>query len=411
MWRMGVPVSTPVTFGDFLAAVSAVGKPKGHRVAFENDVRTLFGETLIRSTNSGRTALFFTLQAMKQTSPRDEVVIPAFVCPSVGRAVVKAGLKPVLCDVGPNGSGLDIQSLGRLLTRRTLAVVTAHLFGYPAEVKSVIEISHYGGALVIEDAAQAFGAKLHGRFAGTFADAGIFSFEMSKVLWSNGGGLIVTSDPELGDQLDRSLASAVEVGSFRQAKDTLKFGALAMLVRRHNLGPLAAIWSHLMRSRYDTEDFAVSSCSPSQAAIARALLSRMDEITRVRRGNAAHYSAHLSGFDQVVLPEPHPDSDPVFLRFPIIVPDVSTRNKLLTSLRAKGINASEMYSRSDYKALRGFAARESQCPQAEYLTHRMLNLPTHPYMRECDLGDVLGVFQAVLRGRRVQVREAAALAG
>src|SRR5690348_7532137 len=111
MWRMGVPVATPVGAGELLKALSALARPERYRPEFERAVRILLGSPFVRSTNSGRSALFITLQAMRQSSSRDEVVIPAFVCPSVGRAVIKAGLKPVLCDVGPGGSGLDAEFL------------------------------------------------------------------------------------------------------------------------------------------------------------------------------------------------------------------------------------------------------------------------------------------------------------
>ena len=121
MWRMGVPVATPITARDFLAAVSALLLREDHRFAFEEEARDFLSAQFVRSVNSGRAALFLVLQAMKRLSPRDEVVIPAYVCPSVGRAVVKAGLKPVLCDVGPGGSGLDLPSLGCVISRRTLA--------------------------------------------------------------------------------------------------------------------------------------------------------------------------------------------------------------------------------------------------------------------------------------------------
>src|SRR5690348_13224964 len=172
MWKMGVPVATPVSANDWLSAALALRSPENHRLAFENEVGNLLGTPFVRSTSSGRAALFITLQAMKRFSSRHEVVIPAFVCPSVGRAVVKAGLKPVLCDVGLSGSGLDLNSLERVLNRRTLAVVTAHLYGYPSEVKPIVARSHAAGAVVIEDAAQAFGAKIHHQFAGAIADAG-----------------------------------------------------------------------------------------------------------------------------------------------------------------------------------------------------------------------------------------------
>lgn len=399
MWRMGVPVATPVTVRDFLQAVLALAKFGECRRAFECDIRDLLRVPFVRSTNSGRSALFVTLQAMKRFSPRDEVVIPAFVCPSVGRAVIKAGLKPVLCDVGPGGSGLATEFLERVATQRTLAVVTAHLYGYPCDITSTLEVSRSTGAFVIEDAAQAFGAKLRGRYVGTVADVGIFSFGMSKVLWSINGGLIVTSDSALAQYIDSGLASSPEAGMFSETVDVARLGVLRMLVRSQHLGPIAALWSSAMRGKHDSNDFDALMCPPSHAAIARALLPRLAEITGIRSRHASYFSTCLSSLDEIILPNANPASEPVFLRFPIVVKDLGIKKELLAILRAKGINASEMYTRPSYEALRLFAGCDSECPRTEYLAERMLNLPTHPYMQERDLRDAVSAFD-VVRGRR-----------
>src|SRR5215470_1020260 len=98
MWRMGVPVATPITASDWLAACRTLTLRNSNTVALEAALRERFDVSFVRVTSSGRVALFLTLRAMQQLSACDEVVVPAFVCPSVGRAVVKAGLKPVLCD-------------------------------------------------------------------------------------------------------------------------------------------------------------------------------------------------------------------------------------------------------------------------------------------------------------------------
>ena len=399
MWRMGVPVATPITARDFLAAVSALLLREDHRFAFEEEARDFLSAQFVRSVNSGRAALFLVLQAMKRRSPRDEVVIPAYVCPSVGRAVVKAGLKPVLCDVGPGGSGLDLPSLGCVISRHTLAVVTAHLYGYAVDIAPVIELAHSSGAMVVEDAAQAFGAKWKGRSVGTLADAGVFSFAMSKVLWCMGGGLIATSDPELQRQVDHALATSGQAGFSRQAAAIAKLAVLGWLVRCRHLGPLAAVWGGVFRGKNDCDDFDAAPLPASNAAVARALLSRAVEITRIRGRNGLYFAEHLSGLDGLMLPETPPGS--VFLRFPVVVRDVRVKKRLLAGLRERGVNASEMYSRPSYDALRRFAYRDSRCPRTEYLAEHMLNLPTHPYMREDDLAAAVGVFESVLHQKQL----------
>jgi dTDP-4-amino-4,6-dideoxygalactose transaminase len=405
MWRMGVPVATPVNASDFLTGLSALLTCReSYRSAFENDLRNLLGVPFVRGTNSGRAALFFTLQAMKKLSSRDEVIVPAFVCPSVGRAVVKAGLKPVLCDVTSSGSGLDAKSLERTLHQRTLAVVAAHLYGYPFDVTPILKLAHSEGAMVVEDGAQAFGAKLHDQYVGTRADAGVFSFGMSKVLWSINGGLITSSNPELIRHVDDALAPSPRLSWFREAAGLAKFGVLAILVRSHHLRPLSAVWSGAIRGRSDCEDFTTALYPQGNAAIGSALLPRLTEITRVRRRNASYFADRLSRLDGLILPNVTFESDPVYLRFPIVVKDTDVKQTLIAKLRGRGINVSEMYTRRSYEALRDLTGATSGHPHTEYLMERMLNLPTHQFMRECHLNATVDAFESVLGRRRASAR-------
>lgn len=400
MLRMGVPVATPIRTADCIAAATAAVWRRNHRTDFEAEVRDFFGVPFARSLNSGRAALFIVLQTMRQSGARDEVVLPAYACPSIGRAVVKAGLKPVLCDVGPSGSGLDLVSLEAALSGRTLAVVAAHLYGYPCDLTRVLELTHRAGAMLIEDAAQAFGAKWNGGNVGTYGDAGIFSFGMSKVLGTMSGGLAVTSNPDLAQQIDHLIAELPESSKWSEAIGIAKLGVLGFLVRRRHLGPLDAIWGSMLRGTKDCDDFDAQVAGSSQAAVAARLIGRLAEITAVRQRNAAYLASNLMDLGDIVLPEARTESEPVFLRFPVIAGSAKLKRGLLFKVRAQGVNASEMYSKASHEALRTFATRDSHTPQAEYLSDRMLNLPTHPFMRESDLAKIVDAFRSVLAPRR-----------
>lgn len=395
MWQMGVPVATPIMGRDVAAGIAGVLKPDDRVSAFERRIFALCGTSPAGLLNSGRAALFATLLAMKEACPRDEVVIPAFVCPSVGRAVVKAGLRVVLCDVTPSGFGLDIDALERAITARTLAVVTTHLFGYPTDVAPVLRLAHAAGAMVIEDAAQAFGATRSSRYVGTTADAGIFSFGLSKVIFTMGGGLIFANSPRVAERLGSVLAPLRASPAWLQAAGVLELACIAMLVRSHHLGPLARFWAGALRGKHDADDFEISACTPAQAAVGCSLLRRLAEITAARERNARCFLVNLSGILGIRLPERDPDSEPVCLRFPIVVEDPAKRALALARLQRSGINASQMYDRTSYEALCRFASGRPACPQTEYLIDRMLNLPTHPYMREQDMKGIVAVFHEV----------------
>lgn len=400
MWKMGVPVATPVRFGEYMAAVRAITAGDESRSSLERDAASFLGVPYARSTNLGRSAVYFALRALAGMSGRSEVVVPAYVCPSVGRAVLKAGLKPVLCDVGADGSGLDADHLERVASDRTLAVVAAHLYGYPTDLTDVLRLARSCGAMVIEDAAQAFSAKWRGRFVGTNADVGIYSFALSKVLGGMGGGLIVTCRPEVGSRIDSAMEATRAMSVAGQAVALARAAVVGALIRSRHLGPIDAVWSRALRGKSDAEDFVAGPASSVSAHLIRALLRKVSGITTVRARNAAVLASHLGDYEGLVLPRIIRGTEPVFLRYSVVVEDREDQRRLMKELRRRGINATTMYSRPSYDLLRALTSDYTSCPRAEYLCEHMLNLPTHPYLRDRDLEEMLRAFEVVLGSRR-----------
>lgn len=135
--------------------------------------------------------------------PGDEVILPAHTFVATAGAVVAVGATPRFAEVGP-AHDIDPAELMRLATPRTKAVIPVSLNGRCADLDAVVEIATGQGWLVIEDAAQAVGARLNGRAAGTWGIAGAFSFYPAKTLGAIGdAGAIVTTDPDLADRLRR----------------------------------------------------------------------------------------------------------------------------------------------------------------------------------------------------------------
>jgi dTDP-4-amino-4,6-dideoxygalactose transaminase len=120
-------------------------------------------------------------------------VIPAYTCFSVPAAVLKAGLRPVLCDINPSTFDFDHALLERTLNGNTLCVVAHHLFGIPSNIERVRALSRARGIFVVEDAAQAMGVESHGRSLGTLGDVGLFSLGRGKAITCGSGGIIVTN--------------------------------------------------------------------------------------------------------------------------------------------------------------------------------------------------------------------------
>ncbi|MET0226083.1 MAG: DegT/DnrJ/EryC1/StrS family aminotransferase [Dokdonella sp.] len=146
---------------------------------------------------SGTASLVVALTALHRLSGRRIVIVPAYTCPLVALAVAQCGLELRLCDLAPGSIDFDAVQLARACGAGTLAIVPTHLAGRVADVGTAVTIARSVGAFVIEDAAQAFGARRQGRPVGFDGDAGFFSLAVGKGLTTFEGGVLVARDIRL----------------------------------------------------------------------------------------------------------------------------------------------------------------------------------------------------------------------
>ncbi|MET9669718.1 DegT/DnrJ/EryC1/StrS family aminotransferase [Streptomyces sp. NPDC006475] len=166
---------------------------------FAEDFATGVGAAHGVCTVNGTVALFLALRALG-VRPGDEVIVPAYTFVATATAVVLAGAAPVIADV-TDTLHLDPSSLARLAGPRTRAVVPVHLAGAPADTEALRTAAEHHGLALVEDAAQAHGARRHGRPAGTLGDAACFSFQSSKAMTAGEGGIVVTDDRRVYERL------------------------------------------------------------------------------------------------------------------------------------------------------------------------------------------------------------------
>lgn len=173
-----------------------------HCQAFEQEFAQYIGTACCVGTANGLDALTLIFQAMKIKegwNDDTEVIVPAFTFIATAEAVNRAGLTPVFCDVNEYFA-LDIRQAERLVTQRTRALLPVHLYGHMADMPAVLALSSRYGLKVVEDAAQAHGAELGGRKAGSWGDAAAFSFYPGKNLGALGdAGAVTTDDTELAE--------------------------------------------------------------------------------------------------------------------------------------------------------------------------------------------------------------------
>jgi dTDP-4-amino-4,6-dideoxygalactose transaminase len=171
--------------------------------AFEHECAAALGAAHAVSMSSGTDALLAALMAL-DIGPGDEVLCPAFSFFASAGSIRRTGAVPVFCDVCPVCFNLDVNSARARLSERTKAIMPVHLFGQSADMDGLMGFAADNGLAVVEDAAQAFGARHRGRACGTIGHFGCFSFFPSKNLGGFGdGGLVATADPAMAERLRR----------------------------------------------------------------------------------------------------------------------------------------------------------------------------------------------------------------
>jgi dTDP-4-amino-4,6-dideoxygalactose transaminase len=322
--------------------------------AFEEEFAAYCGARHAIGVGSGLDALRLILLGYG-LGPGDEVVVPSNTFIATWLAVSQVGAAPVPVEPDPETHNVTAAGVEAALTARTKAIMPVHLYGQPADMDELAALGRDHGIPVIEDAAQAQGARLRGRRAGALADAAGFSFYPGKNLGALGdAGAITTDDDALADRV-RLLRN---YGSSR---------------KYHHDVPG-------MNSRLDS----------LQAAFLRVKLRRLDEWNERRRAVAARYLELLDGVDDLVLPAVPDWAEPVWHLFVVRHP---RRDELQERLAAAGVDTIIHYPIPPHRA--GAYAEEfggRSLPVAERLADEVLSLPMGPHL---PLPDVERVADAV----------------
>ncbi|MDQ6745157.1 MAG: DegT/DnrJ/EryC1/StrS family aminotransferase [Actinomycetota bacterium] len=322
--------------------------------AFEREFASYLGVRHVIGVANGTDAITIALRSVG-VAPGDEVVVPAFTFFATAEAVVAAGARPVFCDVDPGTRNVTADTVRAALTSATRAVVTVDLFGLPAPTPEIRAL----GLPVIEDAAQAAGAKLHGRRAGALGDAATFSFYPSKNLGCFGdGGAIATDDDGIAE-----LARALR---FHGSRDKVTFEYAGY------------------NSRLDE----------IQAAILRILLPELDTWV-LGRGSAAMSYGEAGLGDHVGLPRIPEGAEPAWHLY---VVTHSAAEAVLGTLRASGIQARAYYRRPLHHqpAMAPYAGAGPELPVTEELARTHLALPMSPVLGGAEAREVV---EALAAGR------------
>ncbi|WP_134765937.1 DegT/DnrJ/EryC1/StrS family aminotransferase [Nocardioides sp. 1609] len=343
---------------DVLADCAFVGGPVVG--AFEREYAAYVGAEHCVGVANGTDALELALRAVG-VGRDDEVVLPANTFVATAEAVSRLGAVPVPVDVDDEHLLIDPAAVRRAVTSRTRALVPVHLFGQCAPVEELLEIGRDLGVPVVEDAAQAQGARRHGRPAGSLGAAAATSFYPGKNLGAAGdAGAVTTDDAEV-----------------------------ARLVRM--------VAAHGSEQKYVHAEIGVNSrLDAVQAVVLRAKLARLEAWNGRRRRAALRYDALLEGVAGVRRPAEAPGNHHVWHLYVVRVAD---RDRVLSQLQAAGIGAGIHYPTPVHRtgAYAGLGLPAGSFPVTERAAGEILSLPMYPHLTAEDQERVVSVLAAAVR--------------
>jgi perosamine synthetase len=336
---------------------------------FEEDFALFCGVKHAVAVSNGTVALHLALVAAGIGSG-DEVVVPALTFVATAAAVRHAGAEPVFVDSESEIGTLDPAAVERAMGPKTKAILPVHLYGHPADMDPILALAREKGLLVIEDAAEAHGAKYRSRTVGSMGHLSTFSFYGNKILTTGEGGAVVTDDDALA--------------------------ARVRFLKDHAMDPQRRYWHPEVGYNYRMTNL--------QAALGCAQLERFTELTANRQRIVELYRSAFEGSTVAINPA-EPWAVPVPWLVCAMLPQGTTRDErdvLIASLKEHGVDSRPYFhplcNMPPYAECRRVGARGGPTlPVAEDLSARGLNLPSLTKLTPDDVARVAGAVTGSLR--------------
>jgi dTDP-4-amino-4,6-dideoxygalactose transaminase len=306
---------------------------------------------------NGTDALVLALDALG-IGPGDEVITTPYTFYATAEAIARVGATPVFADIDPDTYCLDPAKAAEKIGPATKAILPVHIFGHPADMPAIMELARAHGLLVVEDCAQAFGARHAAGEIATFGDAATFSFFPTKNFPGMGdGGMVVCRDEELAER--------VRMLRFHGSKDKVVFERVGYNSRLDDL----------------------------QAAIIRVFYPHLDEWNAARGRAAARYAAEGLGAD-AVLPAVADGATHIYHLYMVRHPN---RDALKEALSSRGIGCAVYYGIPMHlqPVFAHLGYREGDLPIAEECARTALALPMHPNLTDDQVAEVAAAARSV----------------
>ncbi len=365
-----IPIAQPIIREEEIAAVTAVLRSgvmaQGDRVKeFEEAFAAFIGTRYAVAVSSGTAALHIALLA-HGIGEGDEVIITPFTFIATANSILFTGARPIFADIKEESFNIDPQRILGEITPRTKAIMPAHLYGRPCNMKQIMKIASDHALPVIEDACQAHGAEYNEQKVGSFG-TGCFSFYPTKNITTGEGGMLTTNDKDIAER--------------------------ARMLRNH--GQKKQYFHELLGYNYRMTDIA--------ATLGLCQLSKLEQFNRKRIENAKILTDGLKGIKGLLLPRAEPNLKHVFHQYTVRVTQEfgTSRDKLKEKLKGKGIATEIYYPLPIHKQpLYQKLGYNDHLPDSERAAKEVLSLPVHPSLTREDLEYIIETLAQL--GRRSQ---------
>ncbi|WP_245926563.1 DegT/DnrJ/EryC1/StrS family aminotransferase [Methanospirillum lacunae] len=335
----------------------AVGSEVTH---FEHDLSENIGTKYCLTFNSGTSALHASLLAY-EVGKSDEVIVPSFTFIATANAPLFVGAKPVFADIEEKTLGLSPESVLEHITPKTKAIIPVHYGGCPCMIHELREIADDHNLILIEDAAESFGAKIKGVKVGTFGDSAMLSFCQNKIITTGEGGAIVTDSRKLYEKMKLIRSHGrLETSDYFSSQEPMDYITLGYNFRLSNIA----------------------------ASLGLTQLQKVDTMIQMRKKIAEKYVTLLKKYAPKASPMLSPYGyDHVYQLFSVRLLD---RNRLMEFLTSKGIMSKiyfpPVHLTHYYKKKLGY---EISLPITETVAENIVSLPIYPGMSDEDLRTVV----------------------
>lgn len=349
---------------------------------FEEGFANFCGVEYAVCCSSGFAALHLACAALG-LKEGDEVIVPTFTMIACTNAIILTGAKPVFVDSDKETYNINADKIEEKITKNTKAIMVVHIYGHPCDMDKIMKIAKRHNLYVIEDCAEAHGAEYKGKKVGSFGDVGCFSFYSNKILTTGEGGMCVTNDPKLEEEISALKAHYLKSG---RSSGTGYLKSTAQKFVHEKVG-----FNYRMTN--------------IQAAIGLAQVENAKMLVEARRSVGIRYNKQLKGIKGLILPVERDYAKNVYWMYGVVLSDEIklTKEEVIQKLEEKGIDTRSffvpLHLQPAYtnRTVKNSPDCNGKFPIAEKIGERGFYLPSSSNITDEDIKQVSEALKEILR--------------